>query len=87
LILLAGQKVFGKDQQRPAEIRNWKRMFPPRPLDATNKAGMYMELLQAWGNNGSVDSYNMAITPPNIFLKKEQPTLVLFLENLYRCEC
>jgi hypothetical protein len=24
---------------------------------------MYMELLQAWGN-GSVDSYNMAITPP-----------------------
>jgi hypothetical protein len=55
-------------------------MFPPRPLDATNKAGMYMELLQAWGN-GSVDSYNMAITPPNIFLKKEQPTLVLFLEN------
>jgi hypothetical protein len=39
--------------------------------------GMYMELLQAWGNNGSVDSYNMAITPPNI-LKKEQPTLVFW---------
>jgi hypothetical protein len=31
LILLAGQKVFGKDQQRPAEIsvRNWKRNVSP----------------------------------------------------------
>jgi hypothetical protein len=45
-------------------------MFPPRPLDATNKAGMYMELLQAWGNNGSVDSYNMAITPAEYFLEE-----------------
>lgn len=37
--------------------------YPPRPLDATCKPGTFMELCQAWGNNSSVDSYNMAIKP------------------------
>lgn len=37
--------------------------YPPRPLSAQNKAGTYLELCQSWGNAGSVDSYNMAITP------------------------
>lgn len=37
--------------------------YPPRPLSAQNKAGTYLELCQAWGNAGSVDSYNMAINP------------------------
>lgn len=44
--------------------------FPPRPLEATNKAGMYMELLQAWGNNASPESYNMSITPAEYFVEQ-----------------
>jgi hypothetical protein len=37
--------------------------YPQRGLDTTNKAGMYMELAQAWNNASSVDACNMAITP------------------------
>lgn len=38
--------------------------YPQRPIDATNKAGCMIELLQAFHSNaGHIDSYNVAITP------------------------
>jgi len=39
-------------------------VYPPRPLNAANKAGMFVELAQAWSNGAHfVDAFNMAINP------------------------
>lgn len=37
--------------------------YPPRPLSAANKGGMFMELLNAQGPAHSIDSNNVSITP------------------------
>jgi hypothetical protein len=60
--------------------------YPPRPLEATNKAGMYMELLSAWGNNASVESYNTSITPTEYFIN-DADTEILSTKSKHYVGC
>lgn len=60
--------------------------YPGRPLDAQNKSGTFCELLQSWGNNTSIDSYNMAITPAEYFVS-ESTTETVATPGKYYIAC
>lgn len=60
-----GKKFSSKDVSKNAGTYQFfigSEPYPPRPLDAQNKAGMLMELTQAWSNAHSIDACNMSIT-------------------------
>lgn len=61
-----GKKFSSKDVTKNAGDYQFfigSQPYPPRPLDAKNKAGTLMELAQAWSNANSIDACNMSITP------------------------